>query len=207
MATKRPSLPSPSLLLALCLALAIASAVSLTSCSDDEPYPNVVTELVDCITDGQGTMVYLVTDDNVSYTLTNPQQGLIPNALYRCLCGYTTDGQSSATLYSLTGAYLLRDSTAVKQADPINVLSAWMTNRYVNLHLTVLTQGGEHTLGYAIDSISPDHERTYISLHHSRQGDPEVYTTDLYASIPLDSLPTPAVTLLHDGHSYDFQRR
>ncbi|MCD8303018.1 MAG: hypothetical protein LUC44_08405 [Prevotellaceae bacterium] len=173
----------------------------LTACSDDDDaYPSIVTELVDGLTNSRGEMEKILTDDDVYYSLTNPQSGLVPNAAYRCLCGYTADGVN-ATLYTLSGAYLLRDSTEVAVKDPLAIVSAWQTRRYINLHLSVKTQGGTQYFGYVTDSIVGRH--AYLSLHHRQNGDPEAYSTDVYASLPLDSIPATTITL---QNSYEFQR-
>ena len=169
--------------------------ISLSSCDDkdDGPYPSIVTELADCPTDAEGRMTQIVLDDDTRLTLSNPQTGLKANAVYRALAGYTlSDGQ--ATLYSLTAAALLRDSTAIAQCDPTNVASLWLTRRYLNLHLLPKTQGqGRHTWGYIVDSIAGDH--AYLRLHHRQGSDPASYTADQYASLPLDSIAANTITL------------
>ncbi len=185
-----------SILAALCLA-----ALCLAACGDgDDAYPSVVTEIVDGITDGGGALALLLTDEGERYTLTNPQDGLLANAVYRCLCGYVPDGDR-ATLYSLSGVYVLRDSTGTAARDPLPIVSAWRTPRYINLHLRPKTQGGTHYYGYITDSIVDGH--AYLSLHHRQNGDPEAYSADVYASIPLDSVQASVITL---QGTYDFQR-
>ena len=168
----------------------------LSSCHDDDsdaPYPSIVTELADCQTDGEGRMTRIVLDDDTQLGLTNPQTGLKPNVTYRALAGYTlSDGR--ATLYSLTPAALLRDSTSVATCDPVNVVSLWRTSRYLNLHLMPKTQGkGEHAWGFITDSIVADH--AYLRLHHRQDTDPTAYSTDLYASLPLSEVDADRFTL------------
>ncbi len=182
------------------LTLALALSFCLVSCSDDDMYPSIITDILDGITNSSGTLTTLQTDEGETYTLTNPQSGLVKNAIYRCLCGYTLEG-NNATLYSLSGVYILRDSTERAVKDPLPIVSAWKTSRYINLHLRPKTQGGTHCYGYVTDSIVDGH--VYISLHHRQNGDPEAYSTDVYASIPLDSIEGSIITL---QDQYDFQR-
>ncbi|MCD8304977.1 MAG: hypothetical protein LUC86_09185 [Prevotellaceae bacterium] len=185
----------------LALAVFMSLPLLLASCSDDDDtYPSIVTEMADGLTNSNGTLTTIITDNDEQYSLTNPQAGLYPNALYRLLCGYTVQGQA-ATLYTLEGVYILRDSTSVAQRDPLTIVSAWQTSRYINLHLSVKTQGGTHSLGYVTDSIVGSH--AYLSLHHRQGQDPEAYSTDIYASIPLDSIEGSLITL--EG-TYQFER-
>ena len=166
----------------------------LSSCSDkdDAPYPSVITELVDCPTDEGGTISHIVLDDDTTLPLTNPQSGLQASVTYRCMAGFTLDS-GKATLYSLTGAFLLRDSTAVAQTDPTAVVSLWRTSRYLNLHLLPKTQGGEQSWGFITDSIAGRH--AYLRLHHRQGEDPTAYSTDVYASLPLSLVDADTITL------------
>ena len=168
----------------------------LSSCHDDDsdaPYPPIVTELADCPTDAGGTMTAILLDDGTRLTLTNPQTGLRANVTYRALTGFTrTDGM--ATLYSLTPAALLRDSTSVAHCDPTAVASLWRTSRYINLHLLPKTQGqAAHAWGFITDSITDRH--AYLRLHHRQGADPTAYSTDQYASLPLDLVPADRFTI------------
>ena len=167
--------------------LLLTFVFALSSCGDDgeEAFPNLVTEMADCPTDEAGILQSIVLDDDTRLTLSNPRTGLQANALYRCLAAYVPDTKGRATLYSLTSARLLRDSTAVAQCDPTGVASLWRTRRYINLHLLPKTQGGPpHAWGFVVDSIRPGH--AFLRLHHRQGSDPAAYTTDLYASLPLD---------------------
>ena len=166
----------------------------LSSCSDDkeEAYPSIVTELADGITNTEGKMTRLVLDDNTELTLTNPLTGLKPSTVYRCLAGFTR-AEEEATLRTLTGAYLLRDSTAKAISDPVSVVSLWRTQRYINLHLRPKTQGGKQTWGFIVESIEGRH--AYLRLHHRQGTDPTAYSTDIYASLPLDLVDADEITI------------
>ena len=167
--------------------------ISLSSCSEDkEMYPSIVTELVDCPTDAEGQITEMVFDDDSRLPLTNPVSGLKANVIYRVLAGYTkTDGK--ATLYQLKAAALLHDSTTVAQTDPLNVVSRWRTQKYLNLHLLPKTQGGSQTWGFITDSIVG--KRAYLRLHHRQGTDPTAYSTDVYASLYLKDIAADSITL------------
>ena len=163
----------------------------LLSCckgSDDtsDLYPNVVTEFATIRTDAEGTMVELTTDDERTYAISNPQEGYKKNFRYRAVCGYVPDMQK-VYLYHATEAYLLRDSTELAiEPDAIKVTSVWQSGRYINMHLSPLTQGGRQYWGYRIGEVRG--RTTHITLHHRQNGDPLSYTATVYASLPVDSL-------------------
>lgn len=164
--------------------LLILFLLAFSSCTkeDDTTYPNVVTEMADLLTDNAGRTTTLLLDNGTSYSITNPKSGLKANCIYRVLSGYIPIG-TSAQLYNTQGAYILNDSTNTQKADPTKVLSVWHTSRYINMHLTPLTQGGTQHWGIITDSIVDGHY--YLRLHHNQNGDPTSYTTDVYASLPI----------------------
>ena len=173
--------------------ISLLCAVCLISCSkggDDSSdfYPNLVTEFATIRTDAVGTMTEFTTDDERTYTISNPQSGYEKKVSYRAVCGYVPDGQT-ATLYNATGAYLLRDSTQLAhRPDSIHVVSVWQSGRFINMQLSPLTQGGAQYWGYRCDSVCS--RTTHISLHHRQNGDPLSYTKTVYASLHVDSLKT-----------------
>lgn len=177
------------------LILSFSLLITLSSCSDDKddaPYPSIVTDMVDCPTDDEGKMKEIVLDDDTHLTLTNPQSGLKAKVIYRALAGYTLDG-GKATLYQLTTATFLRDSTSVAKTDPLKVVSVWRTKRYFNFHLQPKTQGGQQTWGFITDSIVG--KRAYLRLHHRQGDDPTAYTTDVYASLYLQDIAADSITI------------
>jgi len=170
------------------LLLFVVCLVAACKNGDDSSdfYPNVITEFAMIQTDASGTMTELITDDNRTYTISNPQNGYKKNFSYRAVCGFVPDGQT-ATLYNATGAYVLHDSTQLAyEPDAINVVSVWQSGRYINMQLSPLTQGGTQYWAYRIDGVSTG--TTHITLHHRQNGDPLSYTQTVYASISLDNL-------------------
>ena len=197
----------PSLVRGLWVGLFLLIPFSLSSCNDDNdsPFPNLLTEMADCPTDAQGTMNYIVLDDDTKLFVTNPQKELKPNVLYRCLADYVIEDDGKATLYGLRSCPILHDSTAVAQTDPVNVVSLWRTPRYINLHLMPKTRGGSQTWGFILDNIVNRH--AYLRLHHRQGDDPTAYSTDVYVSLPLDLVDaddfTLTITTFSDTKSWD----
>ena len=166
--------------------LAASVVTAFVGCKgDDESYPSIITEMADMYTNSEGVNEKFVTDAGVTYTITNSQNGFVPKARYRILCGYVPSG-SSATIYQSQGVHYLRDSTSVAAADPTGVKSAWRAGKYINLYLAPLTQGGEQYWGFITDSIRDGH--AWIRLHHRQNADPLSYTQATYASLPVDSI-------------------
>ena len=170
-------------------------AFLLSACHGDEvaPYPSIITELADCPTDAEGRLTRIVLDDDTELSVTNIQSGLQSNVCYRALVGYTLEEEGRAKLYSLTGAHILHDSTFIAPiSDPVNVASVWCTARYLNLHLLPKTKDGQHSYGYVVDSVIDRH--AYLRLHHRQGNDPLAYSTDVYASLPLEELNVDRIT-------------
>lgn len=173
--------------------------VSLTSCSDkdDEPFPSMVTELADAITDDRGQIAYLWMDDSTQLRVSNSITGFHPRAGYRCLCGFVRGGGNSVELLSLSPAYVLYDcqKETFRAKDPLGVVSVWRGgHRYLNMYLRPKTRGGSQLWGYLRDSVYANTMggSTYcLSLLHGQGTDTLAYSQDYYMSIPLDSI-TPA---------------
>ena len=138
-------------------------------------------------------MSSIVLDDDTRLTLSNPTTGLKSSVTYRALVGYTLGNDGYATLYSAKPATLLKDSTDVGISDPTNIVSIWRTGRYINLHLLPKTQGGNQTWGYIVERIEGQH--AYLRLHHRQGSDPISYSTDQYASLPLDLVDADRFTI------------
>lgn len=166
----------------------LALSIWLASCSDEpSAYPPIITNLADAYVNDQGVMYMIETDYGQQYLLTNPQADYAPGHIYRTLSGYVPTAPGHATLYQMSGVYLLHDSTATALRHATPVVSAWRAGRYINLHLAPLTQGGVQYWGFTIDSVSERHTR--LGLHHNQNADPCSFTRDVFASIPVDSIP------------------
>lgn len=164
----------------------ICLCVCVSSCSKvEEVYPGIITEMADVYTDSHGVIVKFITDAGVTYQVTDGQDKLEPDAIYRILCGYVPSGEN-ATIFQAQGVYILRDSSAVAKTDPTAVKSVWKGGKYINMYLSPLTQGGTQYWGFITDSIKGGH--AWLSLHHDQNADPLSYTQPTYASLPIDSI-------------------
>lgn len=175
---------------ALCYkAVFLVALVLLASCNKDDatPYPPIVTEFADLKADAQGRLATLITDDDHTLRISNPVEGFQKNAGYRAVCGFVREGDDEATLYSLQAVAFLRDSTATPRHDPVAAVSVWGTRRYINMHLRPMTRGGQQYWGFCIDSIKG--RTAYVQLYHNQNDDPLAYSQDVYASLPVDSIP------------------
>ena len=170
-----------------------------TSDNDDESYPSLVTEMVMAQANAQGQMVSFTTDDGQTYIVDNDIHGMTANSRIRCLCGYVTGEPGHATVYNAMTVLILArvpSNIAIKH-HPTGIASAWLSGRYVNLHLTPKTQGGKQTWGFSTDSVTPNTlggSTHHLSLYHDQNDDATSYTSDLYAAISLDSITATPLT-------------
>ena len=172
---------------------------TLFSCSkDDDSYPSLITEMVMAQADAQGYMVSFTTDGGTTYAVDNSIEGMDANNRLRCLCGYTTEAEGHAKVYSALAVPVLADASGAKspKRHPTGIASAWLSGGFLNLHLTPKTHGGKQTWGFTCDSVTPHTSPSgaaegytyHLSLYHDQRDDATSYTTDLYACIALDSL-------------------
>ena len=181
-------------------AMLLMAALLIVSCTEEaEPYPDLVTEFADIRTDADGMFIDMTTDDGICYSITNTNiQPHRPDTTYRAVAGFVSNGSSTephAQIYTLTGAQVLADSTAILRQDPTGVESMWHEGQHINMQLTAKTHGGRHTWGYAIDFIKEGgkkeraHAHYHLSLHHNQGDDPTSYSQTYYCSIHTTQLP------------------
>lgn len=175
-------------------------ALLLFSCSEkQEPYPDLITEFVDMRTDADGMFVDMTTDDGTCYSIMNTNiKPHRPDTTYRVVAGFVPELDAvspKALVYSLVGAQILADSTAILRHDPTGIESMWQEGRYINMQLTAKTQGGLHHWGYATDSVQQAgeynrvHAHHHLSIHHNQGQDPMSYSQTYYSSILIPSIP------------------
>jgi hypothetical protein len=171
----------------------------LLSCGhNEEPYPAIITEFSNIRSNIDGVLVSFTTDRDQTFRIANRLAGYDTCSTYRAVCGYVANSDSVATVYQLYGAWYLRDSTSIPlRQDPVEVLSVWRTRRYLNMQLSSRTQGGRQYWGFRVDSVQASH--VYLSLYHNQNDDVASYPSDVYASLPLDS-----VKALKTGDSLSF---
>lgn len=166
----------------------------MVSCSDDESsLPSYVTDLVEANTDATGVINTIRTDDGTIYHVGQQISTSVADTTWRCLATYTVDNDAM-TLYSVKAIFsaLPKEASEFKSLprDPVKFISAWRTDRYINLRLGIMTtDGGGHAFGFCEDSIavSSNGIRTaYLTLLHKRPDqDAESYTDEQFLSIPL----------------------
>lgn len=191
-------------------------AILLGACAEkQEPYPDLVTEFADIHTDANGLFQSMTTDDGAIFGITNTNiKPHHPNAIYRAVVGFVpkiSGGSSEAEIYTLTGAYVLEDSTTIVRHDPTGIESMWKKGAYINMQLTAKTQGGTHLWGYAIDSIQGTgengrvHSHFHLSIHHNQGNDPLSYSQTYYCSIPISKIEAykPNDTVSVSVHTFD----
>lgn len=167
----------------------------ITAChsedADLQTYPSIVTEFVNLTTNEQGTATLFRNDKGTEFRIENQITDLLPNAVYRIICGYeVTDTHSiRAIIYKVGPVKILAEQESA-HCDALHVVSLWTAGDYINLHLAPMTQTGEHEWGfYHASTINGNHQDTYhIELVHRQHDDPAAYTTHLYASIYLPQL-------------------
>ena len=181
-------------------AMLLVAALLLVSCAErNEPYPSLVTEFADIRTDAAGNLTEMTTDNGTCYSITNTNiQPHRPDTTYRAIVGFIPNPDPyspQAQIYTLHGAQLLADSTAILRHDPTGVESMWHEGRHINMQLTAKTQGGRHTWGYTIDFVEEGgkkeraHAHYHLSLHHNQGDDPTSYSQTYYCSILTTQLP------------------
>ena len=195
------------------LILAIGCLTTFVACknNEDDTYPSIITEMADLYTNDEGVGEKFTTDAGVTYTVTKGPDDLVPNALYRILCGYVPSGDK-ATVYQAQSAYYLKDSTEIAKTDPTDVKSAWRAGKYINMYLSPLTQGGTQYWGFIIDKVENGH--AWVSLYHNQNGDPLSYTQPTYASLPVDSIKgihegdiiTLSINTFNGPQTWDFKK-
>ena len=193
--------------------LALACLTTFVACknSEDDTYPSIITEMADLYTNAEGVGEKFTTDAGITYTVTKGPDDLVPNALYRILCGYVPSGDK-AIIYQAQSAYYLKDSTEIAKTDPTGVQSAWRAGKYINMYLSPLTQGGKQYWGFITDSIKGGH--AWVSLYHNQNNDPQSYTQPTYASLPVDSIKgihegdiiTLSINTFNGPQTWDFKK-
>lgn len=185
---------------ALHKAMLLPVVLLMLSCSEEqEPYPDLITEFADIRTGVDGMFLDMTTDNGTCYSITNTNiKPHRPDTVYRAVAGFVPETETprlQARIYSLTGAQVLSDSTAILRHDPVGIESMWREGKYINMQLTAKTQGGIHYWGYAIDSVRQAGEdgRTRahyrLSVHHNQGQDPISYSQTYYCSIHVPSIP------------------
>lgn len=178
------------LLLLLCIFM-------VTGCSgDDEPdyLPPYQKTLCELLTDSTGTGLTVRFDDGRESPLKTPVKDLRPDTLYR-IGATTLEYAEGVELYNASAVFApmpVSIKAGELKTDPVEVLTAWREERYINLRLSVL-RGSEadHYMAFADNALmhNPNGSRTkIITFYHDRNGDGEHYRQETIVSCPVYQL-------------------
>lgn len=183
--------------------LCFGLCLGLNSCGEDntKPLPNIVTELADISTDANGHTDSIFTDSGRRLSIANRQQTKYPSVWFRTLTAYVLNDDGTATLYNTTGVQVLKNNEPEGKELPYSIVSAWQTQRYVNLRLKYAYAIETHRFSYTTDSIVDG--QAYLKIHHLPVQDDAHYTGYAYASIPWNSIPATRIKI---DNTYEFKR-
>lgn len=162
--------------------------------ADDYSYPSVLTDLVEANVNSEQLLTSIRTDAGITYTTPNQQiKADRPDTTYRCLCSYEKGADNTARIYSIETiiAPLPKPASEFEELpqDPISVVSAWRSDRYVNMLFRYLTLGAEkHTFAFSEEErVSDEKGKTTVRvrlLHQRPEADAEAFTQKRYLSLP-----------------------
>lgn len=198
--------------------LALMSCILLAACKkDDEIAPPLRSELLCVVTDADAKVDQLVLDNGIRYSVAWQEIGAnVKSAVLRCLCSYAVnEDNKTVTVYQMDKvscyAPASADSFKIHPMDPLDVRSVYRTGQFVNLHLSLLTNGSrEHAYDLCLDSITNDSSCIHCSfLFQHAKLDDESYHHDFYHSIPLNSNAYPCEfdSLIVYINTYDGMKR
>lgn len=197
--------------------------ISYSSCTQDAyekgegEYSLMRGDLAEAHTDMQKQIDYIVTDDGDRLRLTNqikPSWSQTADTLYRCMLYYNKvegkTGSPMAEVLSIGQVPCPRFRTAEEvgevKTDPVKFGSIWRSRsgRYVNLRFQLLTGSVDdtaavHQLALITDTIEFHHDggsTRRIRLHHDRHDRPEYYSTEVFLSIPSDSIAADSLSIV-----------
>lgn len=198
--------------------LCVGCLLFLIGCADDSEHdgdsyiPSLITDMVDVLTDANGTLSTVRLDDGSTYSIAAQQYtSNQKETLLRCRASYTLDA-GDMKIYSLTRVFcdnpipadsfvVVLDGVSHRGAaylprDPMKVISAWRSGGYVNLHLGLMTTGqGTHQYAFCEDSVG-----CYSLVHLRPAADAESYTEHVYMSMPV---PEGKDSLIFSVYTYD----
>lgn len=184
----------PLIIISACLFL-----TTLIACEDDDndgrKYPDLQTDLVEAFTDAAKKVSRIRLDDGTTYGLSRSISATTADTLLRCVCSYVIDDDNTHVTPYTMGVVVSNDPIPAsrlgdKESAPLKVVSSWVSDRYINAHISYMTTGkGTHQFAFVEDSMSTHADGTktaHISLFHLRpDGDMESYTQKIYVSLPV----------------------
>lgn len=186
-------------ILYLMTALVVVTLAACDNVDDSRPQPLYNQEFLDIHV--KDSFVMKMVNDNDS-SLNFPKGLKVnkalhhPDTIYRYVMLYSHTPGEPITIYSDAPVFVKKPA-AVEDAkttklQPLNFVSAWKANncKYVNLVLGVMTGQSDkkQTLDLVEDSTVVNTDgltHHYVSLRHDQNGVPEMFTDDLFVSVPL----------------------
>ena len=194
----------------------------ISSCTQDAydkgegKYSQMRGDFVEAQIDASKQIVSITTDDDEMLPLVNPYSAnwiTKGDTLYRCMLYYnkveTAKGKYAAEVLSVgqvpcPSLKHWADFKEKYRTDPVKFESLWLskTRKYVNLRLLLKTGMTDDStavqrLALVSDTVLayPDGTRTRcLRLHHDQNRVPEYYSTQVYISIPTDSIAADTVS-------------
>lgn len=174
----------------------IAATASLTACGDDDDYaPPYVADLAEIHTTAAGRISQLVRDNGDTYGVSNAAEwgALVPDTIYRVYAVYLAPEASGRqvqvlSLSSVFSPFAVSMGEGTLKTDPVALTTIWRGGEYVNLSVSVPTDGGRHALGFAdrgITTLSSGGRLLHITLCHDAQATKPNYPAQAYLSLPL----------------------
>lgn len=181
--------------------LCLCTSLSFAACNDEDyVYPNVVTEMIDLVTDNTGTGRYLKSDEGTTWSI-QPRtglDGLTPDSVYRTVAMFApvddTGGASSSevVLYNMQSAISpipkAKNEFEEMHTDPVNIQSIWRSGNYLNLIVLAMMKNHTHEYHFIDNGITHNEDGTktlHLALYHDRNNDVEGFSTKVYLSVPL----------------------
>lgn len=186
-----PRLPAARLRRWLRAAALATGALSLAAaCSDDEPMPPYCQALAELKTGADGCARRLITDDGDTAAVTNRPGGLRPDTTYRVTALYvrTADGVELHGATAIPAPLPRRYAPDAILTDPVRLDALWRGGRYLNMRITMQTEGEPHVLGFIDQGLEEhaDGTRTLrITLLHSQHDNALYFPREATLSCPL----------------------
>lgn len=168
-------------------------------------------DFVEAETDASARIISVVTDDNDKLNLTKPlsvKWAKDPKSVYRALLYYNrrtvTNSDYEAEPIGISQVLMPPVKTIDSfnngiKTDPVSFVSAWISanEKYLNLDLKVKTgsvsgdsQGQIIGMAYEItDGNVNSQQKVKLRFYHDQNNVPEYYSTQLYVSVLLSSIP------------------
>ena len=92
------------------------------------------------------------------------------------------------SLFSVFSPFAVSMGEGSLKTDPVALTAIWRGGEYVNLSVSVPTDGGRHALGFAdrgITTLSSGGRLLHITLCHDAQATKPNYPAQAYLSLPL----------------------